>query len=81
MLPAKTTVASVTANTRAICANDTPPNSAESMNNGNDAASNTNTPSRLASSFPNTNSLLVRLVNSSSTSVRRSFSWATPAAA
>ena len=51
------------------------------MNSGSDAASSTSTLSRLASSLPSTSSLLVRFVSSSSTSVRRSFSWATPLAA
>ncbi len=80
-LPAAAAVASVTAKARAICPKETPPNEAENMNNGNDAASSTNTLSRLASSFPKTSSLLVRFVKSSSSSVRRSFSRATLLAA
>ncbi len=51
------------------------------MNSGNDAANSTSTPSVLASSLPSTSSLLLRFVSSSSTSVRRSFSWLTPLAA
>ena len=47
------------------------------MNTGRAAAKRTRTWSKLARSFPSTSSLLERLVNSSSTSVRRSFSWAT----
>ena len=80
-LPQTSTVASVTANARAICPYDTPPNSAASMNTGSAAASITSTFSRLASSLPSTNSLLERFVSSSRISVRRSFSWATSLAA
>ena len=51
------------------------------MNSGSAAASSTSTCSTLASNFPSTNSLFERFVNNSSTSVRRSFYWATALAA
>ena len=80
-LPQTSTLASVTANTRAIWSNETPPNRADSMNSGNAPTSITSMLSRLATSLPSTSSLLESRVNSNSTRVRRSFSWATALAA
>ncbi len=80
-LPQTNTAASVTAKTRPICPKETPPSMAVSMNSGKAAANITSTPSRLASSRPNTSSLLERFDSSNSTMVRRSFSWATALAA
>ncbi len=60
-----------------ICPAEIPPSSVVRANSGSAAVNSTSTPSKLASSRPSTSSLLVRCVNSSRISVRRSFSWAT----
>ncbi len=62
-LPQAATQATVTASTRAIWPVDTPPSKAAIMNSGKAAASRTNTPRRLAASFPTTNSPLDRWVS------------------
>ena len=80
-LAARTVLTSITPIARKTCSNDTPPKSIVSTNNGSDAASIANTCRKLAKSLPSTSSLLVRLVSSNSTSVRRSFSCATALAA
>ncbi len=74
-------LANVTASISPTWAKDTPPNRIETMNSGTAAANSTSTPSRLASSLPNTNSLFDKLVSSNRISVRRSFSCATALAA
>ena len=80
-LPAATALATTTANTRPICANDTPPSRATIMNSGSAASISATTASKLAESLPSTSSTFDSRVSSNRSSVCRSFSIATAPAA
>ncbi|GIS62534.1 MAG: hypothetical protein CM1200mP2_47590 [Planctomycetaceae bacterium] len=75
-LPAARATATHSARTQAICSQPTPPSRCTRKNTGTETPSSTMTISRLEPSLPRTSSREVRSDISSSSSVRRSFSWA-----